>query len=67
MYLPKEVLNVHSLELGESSLTCQKPELASRTENCRHSCDYFINYCSHRKVFSFNDLVEVAWILADYL
>jgi len=28
MYLPKGVLNVHSLELGESGLTCQKPELA---------------------------------------
>jgi len=32
MYLPKGVLIVHSLELGESSLTCQKPELASRME-----------------------------------
>ena len=33
IYLPKGVLNVHSLTLSLSSMTCQYPELASRTEN----------------------------------
>ena len=33
MYLPNGVLKVQSLVLSESSSICQKPELASRTEN----------------------------------
>ena len=32
IYRPNGVLNVHSLQLSRSSLTCQNPELASRTE-----------------------------------
>jgi len=32
MYLPNGVLNVHSLNLGESNMTCQKLELSSRIE-----------------------------------
>ena len=33
MYLPKSVLNVHSLALWSSSFICQYPDVASRTEN----------------------------------
>ena len=67
MYLLNGVLKVPSFALSWSSFTCQKPKLASNTENTFvfgiHAGDYFLDG-SHRIVLTFDGFVQTSWIYA---